>query len=222
MLATYLDRIHNGAIARDGAIEVLADGGAALAWHAHRLPGAWAMRQLSEAMLQRVGQHAVVTGTIADCSHIGCLQAYLSRFTAADVVSNAAVQTYAARGERTPGLWLVDGQGRYSDDASLIEGDPPATIAPLGGPEFGYKGYGFSLMVEALSLALTGYGRTSEPDRFGQSVFLQVIDPSGFAGRERFMRETSSLARRCRDSTPKSGGPPVRLPSDALTRTSAI
>jgi LDH2 family malate/lactate/ureidoglycolate dehydrogenase len=260
MLPTYLDRIEKKAIATSGEITVLTDTGATLAWHANKLPGAWVMRRLSDEVLRRVGEHKVVTATIAHSSHIGCLQAYLRRFTDAglfvtlsatnpgvasvapfggtlpvltsnpvaygiptdgepilidqctSVVSNAAVQTHAARGERTPGLWLVDGEGNYSDDASQINADPPATIAPLGGPEFGYKGYGLGLMVEALTLALSGYGRTAEHDRFGQSTFLQVIDPAGFAGRADFSREMTELALRCLASPPRRGGPPVRLP----------
>ena len=260
MLPTYLNRIEKGAIATSGDIEVLADTGATVAWHAHKLPGAWAMRLMSDEILRRVEDHTVVTGTIAHSSHIGCLQAYLRRFTDAglfvtlsatnpgvasvapfggtlpvlttnpvaygiptngepilidqctSVVSNAAIQTHAARRERTPGLWLVDGDGNYSDDASLIEADPPATIAPLGGPDFGYKGYGFGLMVEALTLALSGYGRSSAPDRFGQSTFVQVIDPAGFAGRAAFGREMTELVRSCQASPPRRGGPPVRLP----------
>lgn len=260
MLPNYLDRLRLGAIATAGEIEILSDTGAAIAWHAHKLPGAWVMRRLSELVLSRMAKHRVVTATVAHCSHIGALSAYLQRFTEAglfvtlsatnpgvasvapfggtepilttnpiaygiptdsepilidqctSVVSNAAIRTQAARGERTPGPWLVDAEGNYTDDASLICADPPATLAPLGGADFGYKGFGFGLMVEALTLALTGYGRTDEPDAFGQSVFLQVIDPDGFAGRSKFVLETSALARRCRESRPRRGGPPVRLP----------
>jgi L-lactate dehydrogenase len=135
------------------------------------------------------------------------------------VVSNAEVQEYAARGERTPGKWLVDPQGGPSDDASLVMHDPPATIMPLGGEEFGYKGFGFGLMVEALSLGLAGYGRSSNPDRFNESVFLQVIDPAGFAGSEVFLREMSDLAQRCRESPARKSGDQVRLPGQrALTQ----
>jgi LDH2 family malate/lactate/ureidoglycolate dehydrogenase len=45
-------------------------------------------------------------------------------------------------------------------------------------------------------------------------VFLQVIDPEAFGGREYFMRETEWLANACRSSPTKPGEPPVRLPGE--------
>jgi LDH2 family malate/lactate/ureidoglycolate dehydrogenase len=262
MLPNYLERLERGTMARSGEVEVIADAGATFAWRAHRLPGAWVMRRAVEEVLARAASHPVVTATIADCSHIGALQAYLRAMTDAglfvtlattdpgiasvapfggadpvltsnpvaygiptleepilvdastSVASNGAIAGYAARGERTPGPWLVDGQGRPSDDPAVLSADPPGTIALLGGPEFGYKGFGFSLMVEALSLGMSGHGRSAGVTRGGQGVFLQAVDPAAFAGREAFLRETTALARRCRESRPREGGPPVRLPGE--------
>jgi LDH2 family malate/lactate/ureidoglycolate dehydrogenase len=261
-LPVYLDRLAAGTIATSGDIEVLADGGASFAWNAHRLAGAWVTRRAIRDVVARAKDHAVVTATIANCSHIGCLQAYLRAMTdeglfatlsatnpgissvapfggadpvlttnpiaygiptngdpilidqCTSVVSNAAVQERERRGEPVPASWLLDGDGEPTADATLLSANPPATIMPLGGPEFGYKGFGFGLMVEALTLALSGFGRTSSPDRVGQSVFLQVIDPRGFAGRDFFNAEMSQLAKRCRDSRPKQGGGRVRLPGE--------
>ncbi|MBP0445047.1 Ldh family oxidoreductase [Roseomonas sp. SSH11] len=262
MLPNYLERIERGATACKGDLEVLADGGASFAWRANRLPGAWVMRRAIREVLARVTSHPVITATIADCAHIGALQAYLKPITdeglfvtlattdpglasvapfggaepvltsnpvaygiptlgdpilidhSTSVVSNGSIAAYATRGERTPGPWLLDGQGHPSDDPACLGQEPPGTIALLGGPEFGYKGFGFSLMVEALSLGLSGHGRSTAPSRGGQGVFLQVIDPAAFAGREAFLRETTALAERCRASRPRAGGPPVRLPGE--------
>ncbi|WP_338665225.1 Ldh family oxidoreductase [Pararoseomonas sp. SCSIO 73927] len=262
MLPNYLERIERGATALRGEVQVLMDGGASFAWRANRLPGAWVMRLAIREVLARAAGHPVVTATIADCAHIGCLQAYLKPITdhvlfvtlattdpgiasvapfggadpvltsnpvaygipthgdpilidhSTSVVSNGSIAAYAARGERTPGPWLLDGQGHPSDDPATLAADPPGTIALLGGPEFGYKGFGFSLMVEALSLGLSGHGRSTVPARGGQGVFLQVIDPAAFAGRDAFLRETTALAERCRGSRPREGSPPVRLPGE--------
>lgn len=262
MLPNYLERLERGSMAKAGEVEVIADGGATFAWRAHRLPGAWVMRRAVRQVLARAAQHPVVTATIADCSHIGALQAYLKAMTdvglfvtlattdpgiasvapfggadpvltsnpvaygiptlgepilvdaSTSVASNGAIAGYAARGERTPGPWLVDGQGEPSDDPAVLSVDPPGTIALLGGPEFGYKGFGFSLMVEALSLGMSGHGRSTGAPRGGQGVFLQAVDPAAFAGREAFLRETTALAHRCRESRPRKDGPPVRLPGE--------
>ena len=55
---------------------------------------------------------------------------------------------------------------------------------PLGGEDCGYKGFGFGLMVEALALALSGYGRNSPTPRVrgAQGVYMQLIDPSKLGG----------------------------------------
>ena len=130
------------------------------------------------------------------------------------VASNALFNGYAARGERLPGPWLLDAAGAPTDDPNALTAKPPGTILPLGGLDFGYKGFGFGLLVEALALALPGYGRAQKPDAFGQGVFVQAVDPAAFAGRERFLRETDHLAAACRASRPRPGVERVRVPGE--------
>ncbi|SMO93444.1 Ldh family oxidoreductase [Paracoccus laeviglucosivorans] len=129
------------------------------------------------------------------------------------LVSNAMIAGYGRRGEALPGDWILDGQGQPSRDAAVMEQDPPGTILPLGGLDFGYKGFGFGLMVEAWGLALSGHGRRTPQARGGQGVCLQIIDSAAFAGREAFLDETTELVRRCHASRP-SGSQPVRLPGE--------
>jgi LDH2 family malate/lactate/ureidoglycolate dehydrogenase len=76
----------------------------------------------------------------------------------------------------------------------------------------GYKGFALGLLVEALTAALGGHGRSDEPKQWGASVFLQVLDPAAFGGSARFIRETEWLAEACRTNPTKPGEPPVRLP----------
>src|SRR5690606_42155810 len=105
-------------------------------------------------------------------------------------------------------------------DSPFLATRPPATILPSGGAEFGHKGYGLGIVVEALSLALSGGGRALAPDAFGQGVFLQVIDPRHLGGGlDYFLRETSELAARCRASRVPEGRPPVRLPGERPLRS---
>jgi L-lactate dehydrogenase len=85
--------------------------------------------------------------------------------------------------------------------------------------EFGHKGFGLGLVVEALSLALSGAGRSTAPDAFGQSVFLQLIDPRRLGGGlDYFLQETTELANRCRASRVPPDRPPVRLPGERSLR----
>jgi L-lactate dehydrogenase len=116
------------------------------------------------------------------------------------------------KGERLGGKWLIDGRGEASDDPAVLFADPPGAILPLGGLELGHKGFALGLLVETLSAALGGHSRGEAEKRWTGDVFLQVIDPDGFAGRDAFLRATSWLAESCRTAPVKPGNPPVRLP----------
>jgi L-lactate dehydrogenase len=128
----------------------------------------------------------------------------------------------AAAGEKLPGPWLVDREGHLSDDPQILLEGRGGSLLPLGGMDLGHKGFALALFVEALTSALAGHGRAEEPKRWGASVFLQLINPDFFAGREAFLRETTYLAESCIDAPVPPGKPPVRIPGQgALARRAA-
>jgi L-lactate dehydrogenase len=261
-MSAYLERIAAGHIRPEAQVQVLQDQPSAFAWHAQRAPGAWVMQQASAELLKRVGNQGVVSATIADCSHIGCLQAYLlplvrenllvtlsatnpgvrsvAPFGGSDpvlttnpvawgiptrgapilidqctsVASNTFFKSFAARGQKLPEAWLLDSDGQPTDDPTVLQQTPAGSILPLGGLQHGYKGFGLGLMVEAFSLALGGSGRRQAPDMFGQGVFIQVIDPDSFAGREAFLDEMDHLVASCRESRLRPGAKGIRLPGE--------
>jgi L-lactate dehydrogenase len=92
--------------------------------------------------------------------------------------------------------------------------EPRGTILPLGGLDSGHKGYGLSLMVEALTGGLAGFGRADPKQGWGATVFVQIIDPQAFGGRADFVRQMDEVARQCRASRPAQQGRPVRLPGE--------
>jgi LDH2 family malate/lactate/ureidoglycolate dehydrogenase len=117
-------------------------------------------------------------------------------------------------GRLLPNPWLLDNSGVPSDDPSVLFTDPPGSILPLGGMDLGYKGYALGVLVEALTAALSGSGRSDGIERWGASVFLQIIDPQGFSGIKAFTRETQWLAEACRKNPIRTDDPPVRLPGE--------
>jgi LDH2 family malate/lactate/ureidoglycolate dehydrogenase len=127
--------------------------------------------------------------------------------TAMGVVSRANQQ-----GQRLDHPWLIDNQGNPSDNPADLYVDPPGSILPLGGIDLGYKGFALGIIIETLTSALAGQGRSAQPNRWGSSVFLQIIDPNAFGGYSNFIQETEWFAQVNRESKPKPGGPPVRLP----------
>ena len=83
-----------------------------------------------------------------------------------------------------PGI-AVDGDGNPTTNANKA-----AAGIPLGGPIYGYKGYGLAFMIDLLCGALNGmtYGRRinsmyedlKEPRKIGH--FVMALDPGRFAG----------------------------------------
>ena len=95
---------------------------------------------------------------------------------------------------------------------------PRGSLQLLGGQEYGHKGFGLALMIEALSQGLSGQGRKDAPTGWGGNVFLQVIDPELFAGRDAFVAQMDFLSERSRANKPIRADQPVRVPGDAAAR----
>jgi len=128
------------------------------------------------------------------------------------ITTNGLSDRLRREGGRYPGTWAIDAAGAATDDPAVLWADPPGTILPLGGLEYGHKGYALGLMVEALTQGLTGFGRADGPTEWGASVWVQVIDPAAFGGREAYCRQTGWLAQACRAGP--AAGKPVRLPGE--------
>jgi len=134
--------------------------------------------------------------------------------TSASAVTNRAIERAQRLGERLPFPALVAAAGTASDDPACLKTDPPGAIRPAGGDEAGHKGFALGLLVEALTSGLSGLGRSADEPPAGNTVYLQLIDPAGFAGRDAFTRETGVLADLCRAATPRDPASPVRMPGD--------
>lgn len=123
-------------------------------------------------------------------------------------------QKYAA-GELFEHPWLLDAAGQPTRDPAVLENQTPrGSLQLLGGQEYGHKGFGLSLMIEALSQGLSGHGRKDAPSHWGGNVFLQVLDPAFFAGRDAFVEQMDYLSEQCRHNKPVSPERPVRMPGD--------
>ena len=89
----------------------------------------------------------------------------------------------------------------------------------MGGVDYGHKGYGLALMIEALTQGLGGHGRADGETGWGASVFVQVFDPEAFGGLSGFTRQTGWIAEACRSTPAVRDDDPVRLPGQrALAR----
>jgi L-lactate dehydrogenase len=114
--------------------------------------------------------------------------------------------------------WLMDGQGNPTNDPHVVDPGANGTLLPLGGREYGHKGFGLSLMIEMLTQGLGGFGRLDSEKRWGANVFLQLLDPDAFAGRDGFLRQMDFLTGCCHANAPIDPANPVRMPGEMAQR----
>lgn len=137
----------------------------------------------------------------------------------ASITTTSMTRQKVAEGARFDAPWLLDAEGRPTDDPRVLEHTVPrGSLQLIGGLDHGHKGFGLALMVETLSQALSGHGRADAPTRWGGSTYLQLIDPALFAGRDAFARQADHFAERCRANAPIDPARPVRMPGDAAAR----
>jgi LDH2 family malate/lactate/ureidoglycolate dehydrogenase len=117
-------------------------------------------------------------------------------------------------GEKLPHAWMQDARGQPTNDPAVLFSEPKGTLLPLGGLEAGHKGFALALLIEALTGGLAGHGRADPSEGWGATVFVQVLDPDSFGGRDALLRQTNWIADACHRATPRPGGAPVRLPGE--------
>jgi L-lactate dehydrogenase len=138
----------------------------------------------------------------------------------ASITTTSMTRQKFAAGELFEYPWLLDANGVPTRDPAVLENaQPPGSLQLMGGQEYGHKGFGLALLIEALSQGLSGHGRHDAPKRWGGNVFLQVIDPEFFAGRDEFADQMNYLAEKSRTNRPIRADRPVRLPGDQAAQS---
>lgn len=129
--------------------------------------------------------------------------------------SFANVKRLHAEKRTAPADWFVTADGAATSNPAALFSSPSGALLPVGGVDHGHKGYALGLWVEAMTSGLAGHGRADAVKGWGANVFIQVIDPRLFAGKETFVRETTHVADACREIEPRPGVSKVRLPGEA-------
>jgi ureidoglycolate dehydrogenase (NAD+) len=122
------------------------------------------------------------------------------------------VRNARREGHPLPADVAVDAEGRVTTDPNAA-----AAVMPLGGAEFGHKGYALALMIDLLCGPLLGnpfgphipsmFEAMDEPRRLG--AFFIAIDPERFGGRDALASATERMAA---ELAAEPGAP--RMPSD--------
>ena len=129
---------------------------------------------------------------------------------ATSIVQNGKIEFYARSGKPTPaGLVVTPDGGTMTDSAAILREMRAGNCAllPLGGlgeDTGGYKGYGFTTIVEILSAALAGgpymkalSGKNPDGSKklFRLGHFFFVINPAFFMGLDTFRHTAGGILR---------------------------
>jgi uncharacterized oxidoreductase len=138
------------------------------------------------------------------------------------VAAEGKVRVKWIAGQQCPDGWLLDSEGRPTNDPADLYGDPPGTILPMGGTQ-PYKGFGLALVVEVLTGALSGgvCAREIPINPIGNCVFMLVLDPAHFGGSGHFSSEVSHLVEFIRGCPRIEGVGEIILPGDPERRSLA-
>ena len=142
------------------------------------------------------------------------------------ITTNGMSGRLVKEGKRFPAKWLLDDKGEPTDDPKYAMPGGGGTIQLLGGMDAGHKGYGLTLLVEALTGGLAAFGRADPKQGWGATVFVQLLDPEAFGGLAGEARQMDFVADACRRSAPRAdfqraGIDKVRLPGERALKLRA-
>ncbi len=134
------------------------------------------------------------------------------------VVAEGKVRVAKNAGKAIPEGWILDKDGQpTTDPEDLYAG---GTILPFGGPQ-GHKGYGMSVVVDLLGGVLSDAGCGFMTEKFGNGVFMQVVDPRAFEDEDTFLDRVDAYAKYLKSAAPRPGVEEVLLPGEPELRTEA-
>jgi len=110
------------------------------------------------------------------------------------VVAGGKIEQKLIRGEPLPEGWLIDQQGNYVTDGSRYRDTEETGVPPLGGQQFGHKGYGLAMMVEMLVGPLSHAGCTKGDKGGGGGTMILAIDIEAFTELDTYKQEVEGLA----------------------------
>ncbi|MCF7933962.1 MAG: Ldh family oxidoreductase [Spirochaetia bacterium] len=134
---------------------------------------------------------------------------------ATSVSQRGKIEVYGRAGKDLPSGWVIGSQGEDRTDTKQVLIDltkGTAALAPLGGvgeTTGGYKGYGYSMVVEILSAALqdgsylktlNGFDADGKKIPYPLGHFFIAIDPERFMGLETFKKIAGNICREVRNS----------------------
>jgi uncharacterized oxidoreductase len=135
------------------------------------------------------------------------------------VVAEGKVRVAANQGKSVPDGWLIDSEGRPTNDPRSLKGNPPGAILPMGGI-VAHKGFGLGVMVEILGGALSGQGcAAGETIMKSNGVMFTVYNIPFFVEMDWYHEEVETLVKHIRSSRVAPGFREILLPGEPEFRS---
>jgi uncharacterized oxidoreductase len=126
------------------------------------------------------------------------------------MIPEGKVHLAMEEGKPVPSGCIRDAAGNPTTDPKAFYGPPSGTILPFGS-QYGYKGYGLSMMVEILGGIMAGEDATVDQPGFN-GFSLIVIEPDAFCGQKRFAELVDRLCVYVMSAAPAPGCDEVVVP----------
>lgn len=130
------------------------------------------------------------------------------------IVAEGKVKVKFNEEKQTPQGWIIDSEGNPTEDPAKFYATPRGSLLPLGG-EIGYKGFGLSLAIDALSGALSqAFCSNPESKRHGNACLFIVIRIDAFSPLETFESKVNDLIKHVKSSRPANKENPILIPGE--------
>ena len=129
------------------------------------------------------------------------------------VVAGGKIEEKIVRDEPVPDGWLIGQDGNYVNDGELYRDDEDHAVLPLGGLQFGHKGYGLAMMIEMIVGPLTRAGCTQDGPG-GGGIMILAIDIAQFNDLDTHYREVEALVDWVHSARPLPGVKRIYAPGE--------
>lgn len=137
------------------------------------------------------------------------------------VAAAGKLKTLHAQNREAPAGWLIDRDGNPTTDVRVAPSLLPIhALLPLGGFVAGHKGFALSMLVDICAGALSGAGCSAGvvDDTERNGLFILVIDPDKFVGREVFKTLVEAYVDRLKRVKTMPGVEEILVPGERASR----
>ena len=137
------------------------------------------------------------------------------------VVAGGKILVQRARDEEMPEGWMIDSEGNtVTDPNAFIERHDDTAVMPVGGFQFGHKGFGLGFMIDAIAGGLSWAGCSrQEPTRGASGIVMIAIKIQDFIDLDVYQQETEYLTEWIKSSEKLPGVDEVFAPGEFEERS---